>query len=105
VKVCPKKVNVSVKLDTAHSTSLTVASGTAGSEVTTSGSRGKVTLTLPGGATQSGVTIWITPTLTIADSSLAGGAVFATRDYNQTFDGGEETITEATHFVLRHTPR
>ena len=34
MKVCPKKVNVSVKLDTAHSTSLTVASGTAGSEVT-----------------------------------------------------------------------
>jgi hypothetical protein len=79
VKVCPKKVNVSLELDTAHSTSLTVASGTAASEVTTSGSRGKVTLTLPGGATQSGVTIRITPIKSAAHlpvkSFIAGAQV------------------------------
>jgi hypothetical protein len=45
------------------------------------------------------------PTFKIADWSLVGGAVFATRDYNQTFNGGEGTITQSTHFVLRHTPR
>lgn len=45
------------------------------------------------------------PTFRIADWSLVGGPVFATRDYNQTFNGGEGTITQATHFVLRHVPR
>jgi hypothetical protein len=45
------------------------------------------------------------PTFTIADWSFLGGSVFAKRDYNDTFNAGEGTITEATHFVLRHVPR
>jgi hypothetical protein len=73
-----------------------------------------ITVSCPHGATVTGTAYYydgiyvfhnFMPTFTIADWSVAGGSVFATRDYTGTFQADGGTISEQTHFVLRHVPQ